>query len=44
MRVRFEGEGTFDAVRARGRYILAFWHSRFVLMPWAYPTGASWCW
>jgi lysophospholipid acyltransferase (LPLAT)-like uncharacterized protein len=39
MRVRFEGKDTFDAVRARGRYILAFWHARFPLMPWAYPDG-----
>jgi len=29
-----------DALRAAdGRYILAFWHSRWVLMPYSYPGG-----
>jgi len=39
MRVSFEGKEDFEAVRARGRYILAFWHSRFLMMPWSYPDG-----
>ena len=33
------GEEGFRAVRARRPYILAFWHSRLVLMPYAYPDG-----
>lgn len=28
-----------EARRSPGRYILCFWHSRFVLMPYAYPGG-----
>jgi lysophospholipid acyltransferase (LPLAT)-like uncharacterized protein len=39
MRIRMEGREAFDSVRARGRYILAFWHARFPMMPWAYPDG-----
>ena len=39
MRIRMEGKEGFEAVRARGRYILAFWHARFPMMPWAYPDG-----
>jgi lysophospholipid acyltransferase (LPLAT)-like uncharacterized protein len=26
-----------DARRAHGKYILAFWHSRYVMMPYSYP-------
>lgn len=38
MRIEFRGkEALEEARRAEGRYILAFWHSRFVLMPYAYP-------
>jgi lysophospholipid acyltransferase (LPLAT)-like uncharacterized protein len=39
---RFElrGAEVLDECRAReGRYILAFWHSRWVLMPYSYPGG-----
>jgi lysophospholipid acyltransferase (LPLAT)-like uncharacterized protein len=39
MRVSVEGGEAFQAVRARGRYILAFWHARFLMMPWSYPDG-----
>jgi lysophospholipid acyltransferase (LPLAT)-like uncharacterized protein len=39
MRVSVEGRETFEDVRARGRYILAFWHARFLMMPWSYPDG-----
>ena len=28
-----------DAKREHGAYILAFWHSRFLMMPWGYPHG-----
>lgn len=38
MRIEFRGVQVLDQVReASGSYILAFWHSRFVLMPYAYP-------
>jgi lysophospholipid acyltransferase (LPLAT)-like uncharacterized protein len=39
MRLHVEGREGFDAVRGRGHYILAFWHSRFLMMPWSYPDG-----
>ena len=38
MRIEFRGVEVLDQVRKEsGSYILAFWHSRFVLMPYAYP-------
>jgi lysophospholipid acyltransferase (LPLAT)-like uncharacterized protein len=38
MRIDSRGEEVLDAARADpGRYILCFWHSRFVLMPYCYP-------
>src|SRR5262245_46811419 len=38
MRIRAEGAERLDAARRDpGRYILCFWHSRFVLMPYSYP-------
>jgi hypothetical protein len=38
MRIDVRGaERLEDARRDPGRYILAFWHSRFVLMPYCYP-------
>ena len=38
MRLAYRGKEVLDAARRDpGRYILAFWHSRFVLMPYAYP-------
>jgi len=34
------GAEVLDECRAReGRYLLAFWHSRWVLMPYSYPGG-----
>jgi hypothetical protein len=38
MRIEVRGEGALEAARRRpGQYILCFWHSRFVLMPYCYP-------
>ncbi len=38
MRIEYRGARVLDLVRREsGNYILAFWHSRFVLMPYAYP-------
>ncbi len=38
MRIEFREAGVLDQVRREsGNYILAFWHSRFVLMPYVYP-------
>ena len=38
MRIESEGAEALDAARADpGHYILCFWHSRFVLMPYCYP-------
>lgn len=38
MRIAWHGrEALEEARRDPGRYILAFWHSRFVMMPYAYP-------
>jgi len=38
MRIEYRNAGALDRARAGGsRYILAFWHSRFLMMPWAYP-------
>lgn len=38
MRVTFEGREVLDAARRDpGKYILCFWHSRFLLMPYSYP-------
>ncbi len=38
MRIEFRGARVLDQVRREsGNYILAFWHSRFVLMPYVYP-------
>jgi lysophospholipid acyltransferase (LPLAT)-like uncharacterized protein len=40
MRLEFRGRDVLERLRReRGAYILAFWHSRFVLMPFAYPGG-----
>lgn len=37
-RVTYRGEKVLDEVReSRGNYILAFWHSRLVMMPYVYP-------
>jgi lysophospholipid acyltransferase (LPLAT)-like uncharacterized protein len=39
MRLEYRGKEHLDAARrSPGQYILAFWHSRFVMMPYAY-TG-----
>ncbi len=38
MRIEFREARILDQVRREsGNYILAFWHSRFVLMPYVYP-------
>ena len=38
MRIEFRGVQVLEQVRKEtGSYILAFWHSRFILMPYAYP-------
>ncbi len=38
MRLEFRNREVLDRVRAEsGQYILAFWHSRFVMMPYSYP-------
>jgi len=38
MRFEYRDRQVLDRARAAsGRYILAFWHSRFVMMPYAYP-------
>lgn len=38
MRIRLLGAEALDAARRDpGKYILCFWHSRFVLMPYCYP-------
>ncbi|HUC43918.1 MAG TPA: lysophospholipid acyltransferase family protein [Candidatus Sulfotelmatobacter sp.] len=38
MRIEFRGQEILEACRRDpGRYILCFWHSRFVLMPYCYP-------
>ena len=38
MRIEVRGAEVLEASRrSPGRYILAFWHSRFVLMPYCYP-------
>ena len=40
MTIEAQGREVLDeARRSPGRYILTFWHSRFVLMPYAYPGG-----
>jgi lysophospholipid acyltransferase (LPLAT)-like uncharacterized protein len=40
MRIEYRHADVLDRVRREhGHYILAFWHSRFVLMPFAYPGG-----
>jgi len=37
-RLEYRGREVLDEVRGdKGRYILAFWHSRYVLMPYSYP-------
>lgn len=39
-RFAWRGREVLDEARANeGRYILAFWHSRWVLMPYSYPGG-----
>lgn len=38
MRVEYRNAGALERARAGGgRYMLAFWHSRFLMMPYAYP-------
>ncbi len=38
MRISFQGREVIERVQEEsGSYILAFWHSRFLLMPYAYP-------
>jgi len=38
MRLEFRGEEHLDAARRDpGQFILVFWHSRFVMMPYSYP-------
>lgn len=38
MRISYRGREALAAARERsGNYILAFWHSRFVMMPYVYP-------
>jgi lysophospholipid acyltransferase (LPLAT)-like uncharacterized protein len=38
MRIEYRNREALDVARRdTGRYILAFWHSRFVMMPYAYP-------
>ncbi len=38
MKLRYRGNEVLDAARRdRGHYILAFWHSRFLMMPYSYP-------
>jgi hypothetical protein len=40
MRIDYENREALDRARATaGQYILAFWHSRFVMMPYAHPRG-----
>jgi lysophospholipid acyltransferase (LPLAT)-like uncharacterized protein len=40
MRIEYRDREHIERIRAReGRYILAFWHARFLLMPYAYPGG-----
>ena len=40
MTIEARGREVLDAARrSPGHYILCFWHSRFVLMPYAYPGG-----
>jgi lysophospholipid acyltransferase (LPLAT)-like uncharacterized protein len=40
LRVEFRNREVIDRLRARpSPYILAFWHSRFLMMPYAYPGG-----
>jgi lysophospholipid acyltransferase (LPLAT)-like uncharacterized protein len=40
MRIEYRQAEVLERVRREhGSYILAFWHSRFVLMPFAYPGG-----
>lgn len=40
MRLRTRNQEVLDRVRAQsGPFILAFWHSRWVMMPWVNPNG-----
>lgn len=40
MRLEWRGRERLDALRQDGgRFILAFWHSRLVMMPYVYPGG-----
>lgn len=40
MRIEYRGREVLDRLRAEpGHYILAFWHSRFAMMPYVYPGG-----
>jgi len=40
MRVEYRGQNRLEAARREsGNYILAFWHSRFVMMPYVYPDA-----
>lgn len=40
MRLEYRNDQVLERVRREaGHYILAFWHSRFVMMPYGYPAG-----
>ncbi len=40
MRIEYRGRDRLGEMReASGNYILAFWHSRFVMMPYVYPDS-----
>lgn len=40
MRIEYRGREVLDRLRGEpGHYILAFWHSRFAMMPYVYPGG-----
>jgi hypothetical protein len=40
MRIEYRGREVLEACRREsGAFILVFWHSRFLLMPYAYPGG-----
>lgn len=40
MRIDYRGREVLERIRrSHGHYILAFWHSRFLMMPYVYPGG-----
>jgi hypothetical protein len=40
MRLEYRGREVLDGLRREpGNYVLAFWHSRFAMMPYVYPGG-----